>query len=102
MEALLHVHEIGRSLKFVLDDPRRQNALSAEMVGEIESALDAAAPGLAALVIEGANGVFSAGADLKSLPSALATPPKPGEAIPWRRSTPLAGASSPASPRCLM
>ena len=82
MEALLHVHEIGRSLKFVLDDPRRQNALSAEMVGEIESALDAAAPGLAALVIEGANGVFSAGADLKSLPSALATPPKPGEADP--------------------
>ena len=62
MEALLHVHEIGRSLKFVLDDPLRQNALSAEMVGEIESALDAAAPGLAALVIEGANGVFSAGA----------------------------------------
>ena len=72
----------GRSLRVVLDDPRRQNALSAEMVGEIESALDAAPPGLAALVIEGANGVFSAGADLKSLSGALATPPEPGAADP--------------------
>ncbi len=82
MAPLLQVHAIRRSFRFVLDDPRRQNALSAEMVGEIESALDAALPGLAALVIEGANGVFSAGADLKSLSGALATPPEPGAADP--------------------
>ncbi len=79
---LLQARRTGRSLSIVMDDPRRQNALSAEMVGEIESALDAAPPGLAALVIEGANGVFSAGADLKSLSEALAAPPKPGEADP--------------------
>ena len=55
-----------------LDDPRRQNALSAEMVAAIEQALDGAPAGLAALVVEGGGGVFSAGADLKSLSEALA------------------------------
>ena len=82
MASLLHVRRTGRRLTIVLDDPRRQNALSAEMVGEIEGALDAAPSGLAALVIEGANGVFSAGADLKSLSAALAKSPEPGEADP--------------------
>jgi isohexenylglutaconyl-CoA hydratase len=82
MAPLLHIYETRRSLRFVLDDPRRQNALSEEIVGEFESALDAAPPGLAALVIEGANGVFSAGADLKSLSGALATPPEPGAPDP--------------------
>jgi isohexenylglutaconyl-CoA hydratase len=82
MASLLHLRQTGRRLTIVLDDPRRQNALSAEMVGEIEGALDAASPGLAALVIEGANGVFSAGADLKSLSAALEKSPEPGEADP--------------------
>ena len=82
MASLLHLRQTGRRLTIVLDDPRRQNALSAEMVGEIEGALDAAPPGLAALVIEGANGVFSAGADLKSLSAALEKSPEPGEADP--------------------
>ena len=77
MASLLHLRQTGRRLTIVLDDPRRQNALSAEMVGEIEGALDATPSGLAALVIEGANGVFSAGADLKSLSAALAKPPEP-------------------------
>ena len=80
MASLLHVRQAGRRLTIVLDDPRRQNALSAEMVGEIEGALDAAPPGLAALVIEGANGVFSAGADLKSLSAALEKSPRAGRA----------------------
>jgi isohexenylglutaconyl-CoA hydratase len=82
MASLLHVHQTGRRMTIVLDDPRRQNALSAEMVVEIESALDAAPSGLAALVVGGANGVFSAGADLKSLSAALTRPPQPGEADP--------------------
>jgi isohexenylglutaconyl-CoA hydratase len=82
MASLLHLRQTGRRLTIVLDDPRRQNALSAEMVGEIEGALDAASPGLAALVIEGANGVFSAGADLKSLSAALQKSPEQGEADP--------------------
>jgi isohexenylglutaconyl-CoA hydratase len=82
MASLLHIRQTGRRLTIVLDDPRRQNALSTEMVGEIEGALDAVPPGLAALVIEGANGVFSAGADLKSLSAALEKSPEPGEADP--------------------
>ena len=71
-------------MRLTLDDPRRQNALSAEMVAGIEAALDAAPQNLAALVVEGAGGVFSAGADLKALSEALAKPPAPGEPDPLK------------------
>jgi isohexenylglutaconyl-CoA hydratase len=84
MAELLHVQASGRRLTLTLDDPGRQNALSAEMVAAIETALDSAPKGLAALVVEGGGGVFSAGADLKSLSRALANPPQPGEADPLR------------------
>ncbi len=80
--ALVRVHNAGRSMRLTLDDPRRQNALSAEMVAEIALALDAARQDLGALVVEGAGGVFSAGADLKALGDALATPPPSGETDP--------------------
>ncbi len=40
MAALLRVHQAGRRLRLTLDDPRRQNALSAEMVAAIGQALD--------------------------------------------------------------
>ncbi len=82
MPALLRVQQTGRRMTLTLDDPRRQNALSAELVAAIGHALDEAPPGLAALVVEGAGGVFSAGADLKSLSGALAKPPAPGETDP--------------------
>jgi isohexenylglutaconyl-CoA hydratase len=83
--SLLRVERTGPHLTITLDDPRRQNALSLEMVAEIDRALeDSRARGLASLVIAGANGVFSAGADLKSLSVALANPPAPGEADPLR------------------
>jgi len=78
----LRRREVGRSLILTLNDKARQNALSAEMVVELARALDAAPEGLAALVIEGANGVFSAGADLKSLSEALAAPLAPGATDP--------------------
>jgi isohexenylglutaconyl-CoA hydratase len=82
MASLVRVRSAGRRLTITLDGPSRQNALSKDMVAEIESAFDAAPPGLAALVIQGANGVFSAGADLKSLAEALAAPLAPGETDP--------------------
>ena len=82
MASLIRVQNTGRRLTMTLDDAPRMNALSAGMVAEIEGALDETPAGLAALVIEGANGVFSAGADLKSLSEALARPPAPGEADP--------------------
>jgi isohexenylglutaconyl-CoA hydratase len=82
MAALLRVHQSGRRLRLTLDDPRRQNALSDDMVAAIGHALDDAPVGLAAVIIEGAGGVFSAGADLKALSEALANPPPPGEIDP--------------------
>jgi len=65
----------GRHLILTLADSGRQNALSGEMIAEVEAALDALTEGLGALVIEGEGGVFSAGADLKALGAALSTPP---------------------------
>jgi len=82
MSLLRHDYS-DRRLTITLDDPRRQNALSPEMVAEIDRALDDShARGLASVIIAGANGVFSAGADLKSLSDALANPPAPGEPDP--------------------
>ena len=53
------------------------------MVAEIDLALeDSRAAGLASLTIKGANGVFSAGADLKGLADALAQEPREGETDP--------------------
>jgi isohexenylglutaconyl-CoA hydratase len=82
MAALLKVQASARRLRLTLDDPRRQNALSADMVAAIDRALGGAPQGLAALIVEGAGGVFSAGADLKSLSEALANPPPPDESDP--------------------
>ncbi len=79
---LVRIAQSGRTMRLTLDDPGRQNALSADMVAAIEAALDAAPPDTGALVIEGAGGVFSAGADLKALGAALARSPGPGEADP--------------------
>jgi len=79
--SLVRQQTIGRHLRLILDDPQRQNALSAQMVGEIDQVLEASRDqGLASLVIEGANGVFCAGADLKSLADSLAQTPPPGQA----------------------
>ena len=79
MDSPLRVQQTGRHLTLTLDDARRQNALSVEMIESIDHALEGAPHDLAALVIQGANGVFSAGADLKSLAEALAKPLARGE-----------------------
>jgi isohexenylglutaconyl-CoA hydratase len=70
--ALIRTRAHGRSLTLTLADPKRQNALSADMVGEIEAVFDALPADLAALVVEGEGGVFCAGADVKALSAALA------------------------------
>lgn len=79
MDSPLRVQQTGRRLTLTLDDARRQNALSVEMIESIDHALEGAPHDLAALVIQGANGVFSAGADLKSLAEVLAKPLACGE-----------------------
>ena len=84
MDSLLRVQQTGPRLTLTLDDARRQNALSVEMIESIDHALEGAAHDLAALVIQGTNGVFSAGADLKSLAEALAKPLACGETDPLK------------------
>lgn len=79
MDSPLRVQQTGRRLTLTLDDARRQNALSVEMIESIDHALEGVPHDLAALVIQGANGVFSAGADLKSLAEVLAKPLACGE-----------------------
>ena len=91
MSPLLRVQANGRRLRITMNDPRRQNALSAEMVAAIGQALDDAPPGLAALIVEGESGIFSAGADLKSLSEALAKPPVAGETDPLEALNALGG-----------
>jgi isohexenylglutaconyl-CoA hydratase len=81
--SLLRLHRDGPHVTITLDDAPRQNALSPEMAGEIDRALEDS-PGASSLTIAGANGVFSAGADLKSLAAALANMPGPGEPDPLR------------------
>lgn len=79
--ALIRTRAQGRSLIVTLADPARQNALSAAMVAEIDEVLATLAPDLAALVIEGEGGAFSAGADLKALAAAQAQPPGPDDRV---------------------
>ena len=89
---LLRRERIGPHLKVTLDDARRQNALSAEMVAEIDRALeDSVGQDRSSFVIAGANGVFSAGADLKSVSEALSHSPLAGEANPLQASNRAGG-----------
>ena len=90
--ALLRTERIGPHLRVTLDDARRQNALSAEMVAEIDRALaQSRAEGLSSFIIAGANGVFSAGADLKSVSEALAHAPGEGAADPLQETNRAGG-----------
>lgn len=60
----------------VLDRPDKANALTREMLGEIAAQAAAAeAAGVAAFVLTGRGGVFSAGADLDEARAGLATDP---------------------------
>ena len=89
---LVRQQRIGRHLRIILDDAPRRNALSGEMVDAIDAILTASRDeGLASLIIEGANGVFCAGADLKSLAGALAQTPSPGEEDALQRSNRAGG-----------
>jgi len=80
--ALTATRAEGRSLILTLADPARRNALSADMTAEIAGVLDNAPADLGALIIEGAGGMFSAGADLKALSAALAAPLAAGAVDP--------------------
>lgn len=73
----------GGIVTLTLDDAASRNALSGALVGEFDAALAvAAAEGARGLVVRGANGVFSAGGDVKAMMAALATPPDEGAVDP--------------------
>ncbi|GAA4283499.1 2-(1,2-epoxy-1,2-dihydrophenyl)acetyl-CoA isomerase PaaG [Brevibacterium daeguense] len=60
-------------LTVTFNEPARRNPLGAEMRSEIVAALDPLPAGVRAVVFTGAEGVFSAGGDLATMP-----PPSPG------------------------
>jgi isohexenylglutaconyl-CoA hydratase len=70
--------------RLTLNRPEARNAMSPEMVAELEAALrdTAARADLRALVMRGAGGHFCAGADLKNLMAGGLKPPQPGEVDP--------------------
>lgn len=71
-------------LGVTLNRPESRNALSTEMVAELNAVFDAIGEdsGVRALVLRGAGGHFCAGADLKSMMAGGLKPPAPGEADP--------------------
>lgn len=74
----------GSRLHATLDDPATRNAMTDALVADLEAVLTATESDrtLRTLVIEGANGAFCAGANLKGALEALKAPPRPGEVDP--------------------
>lgn len=70
-------------LHLTLNRPEARNAMTPEMLSEIEAVFDAVAKrsDIRAVVMRGAGGYFCAGADLKNMMGGM-KPPKPGEADP--------------------
>lgn len=71
-------------LRVTLNRPESRNALSTEMVAELNAVFDVVGEdsGVRALVLRGAGGHFCAGADLKSMMAGGMKPPSPGESDP--------------------
>ncbi|MCH9687120.1 MAG: enoyl-CoA hydratase/isomerase family protein [Deltaproteobacteria bacterium] len=74
----------GGALHITLSRPKARNAMSLEMVAEIEAVLDATLDrrDVRALVLRGAEGHFCAGGDVKDMARARMSPPGDGEADP--------------------
>jgi isohexenylglutaconyl-CoA hydratase len=74
----------GGFLYLTLDDAPTRNALSSEMVQELQAAVEAAAadPTLRAVVLRGANGFFCAGGSMGNFQERLKSPEAQGGADP--------------------
>ena len=60
-------YELHDSIATITMDDGRVNALSLQMLAEIDAALDRAAANRAVVVLSGRDGIFSAGFDLRAL-----------------------------------
>ncbi|MGH8444342.1 MAG: enoyl-CoA hydratase/isomerase family protein [Solimonas sp.] len=71
-------------MHLTLNRPETRNAMTAEMLAELEAAVDAVRDdrGVRAIVLRGAGGHFCAGADLKSMMAGGLKAPASGEADP--------------------
>lgn len=79
IEAMAHDGVVS----LMLNDPTSMNALSAALVGEVETTIDiAVAGGARALILRGSGGAFSAGGDVKAMLAAMSNPPASGEDDP--------------------
>ncbi len=74
----------GGALHVTLHRPEVRNAMSLEMVAELEAVLDAVLDrrDVRVLVLRGAGGHFCAGGDVKDMAKARMTAPRPGEPDP--------------------
>ncbi|MDQ0242396.1 enoyl-CoA hydratase/isomerase family protein [Arthrobacter bambusae] len=74
--AALRVEQSGAVATIVIDNPRRRNALNKDMWQQFAPLLDglAADPGVKVVVVRGAGGNFSAGADIGDLKAILNDP----------------------------
>ena len=74
----------GGALHVTLHRPEARNAMSLQMIAELEAVLDAVLDrrDVRALVLRGAGGHFCAGGDVKDMARARMTAPKPGEPDP--------------------
>ncbi len=80
----LKLHHEGIALTARIDDPKTRNAMSDELMADFEAVL-AAIHGdrsIRALILRGTDGMFCAGADLKTTHKALASTPAPGQRDP--------------------
>lgn len=82
--SVLRLERQGWKLFVTIDDPATRNAMSDRLADDLEKVLEAAEADrtLRALVLQGANGAFCAGADLAGAAAALRTGPASREADP--------------------
>lgn len=74
----------GGVLHVVFNRPEARNAMSPQMLADLEALFDAIRDdrSVRAVVLRGAGGWFCAGADLKNMLGSVAKPPAPGQADP--------------------
>ncbi len=99
-DELVHLERTPGVATITLDSPHNRNALSRQLLGELDHHVQAALadPDVRVIVLTGAGPVFCSGADLKERRDPSATPPprRPGGLVPiltamWEGPKPIVG-----------